>query len=163
MSLYSGSASNGKYRYGPLSLGEGDYGFYFNFSDGSLSDRLPDGGTYSGPVVGSSGGGGGGGGSDQGCFIATAAYGSYLAPEVKVLRAFRDRHLLTSAPGRAAVRLYYSASPPLAALIARHESLRTAARLALTPVVYGVKYPSIALLFVMAGCLVLLTWRIRRR
>jgi hypothetical protein len=38
-------------------------------------------------------GGGGGGGGSLGCFIVTAAYGTESAPEVELLRAFRDKSL----------------------------------------------------------------------
>ncbi len=83
--------------------------------------------------------------SGSGCFIATAAYGSYLEPEVMALRRFRDRDLITNAPGREFVKLYYTYSPPVANFIAAHPSARFATRVALTPLVYSVSHPTSAL------------------
>lgn len=74
-------------------------------------------------------------GGNGGCFIATAACGSYLHPWVGVLRAFRDRVLLASSPGRSFVEWYYRMSPPLAGVIARHGSLAAVVRLFLLPAV----------------------------
>lgn len=42
------------------------------------------------------------------CFIATVVYGSVHAPEVQVLRDFRDHVLMESGLGRKVVDLYYS-------------------------------------------------------
>ncbi|GAM07839.1 hypothetical protein OR1_00108 [Geobacter sp. OR-1] len=81
------------------------------------------------------------GGGKSGCFIATAAYGSYLDPHVMVLRHFRDDFLLKSAPGRAFVAFYYKHSPPIADFISEHDLLRAVTRILLTPLIFAVKYP----------------------
>jgi hypothetical protein len=70
-----------------------------------------------------------------GCFIATAAYGSALAPQVEVLRTWRDRYLATHAPGRAFIAAYQTWSPPVADLLRRSESLRALVRMLLLPIV----------------------------
>jgi hypothetical protein len=64
-----------------------------------------------------------------GCFVATAACGDPLAPEVIFLSAFRDSVLLQSRIGRAFVRLYYGVSPVCAVFIADSAMLRMAAML----------------------------------
>jgi hypothetical protein len=48
------------------------------------------------------------------CFIATAAFGSYAHPKVKVLRSFRDRFLAHLPGGNAAIHGYYAVGPQLA-------------------------------------------------
>jgi len=62
------------------------------------------------------------------CFIATAVYGSYNAPEVLALRNFRDDILLSSNVGRIWVNLYYIFSPPVARLLRAHLALRNMVR-----------------------------------
>jgi hypothetical protein len=64
----------------------------------------------------------------SGCFIATAAYGSSLAPEVIVFSQFRDEVLLKSNFGTAFTKIYYFTSPPFASLISKTNSLRCVVR-----------------------------------
>lgn len=95
--------------------------------------------------------------SGGGCFIATVAYGSDMAPQVQVLREFRDRSLLTNAPGRAFVAFYYRHSPALADAIRPHDNVRAVVRAALGPLVWGVEHPgSAALAFFFAAMTLIL-------
>lgn len=72
---------------------------------------------------------------NEGCFIATAAYGYYSAPNVQVLRDFRDHYLLANAPGRAFVKWYYTYGPIAARFINEHPWLKPVVRAGLLPVV----------------------------
>lgn len=102
------------------------------------------------PSAGGSGGGGGGG-----CFIATAAYGSMLEPQVKLLRLFRDNFLMTNEPGQALVKFYYTYSPPLAEIIRHSRILQATVRVALLPLV-GVAYILVNELWYLAALMLLL-------
>ncbi len=72
---------------------------------------------------------------DDDCFIATAAFGSPLAPQVQLLREVRDQYLLPHPVGQGLVALYYTLSPPLAEMIAGSETLRAIVRAGLTPII----------------------------
>lgn len=72
---------------------------------------------------------------ENSCFIATAAYGSPLEKNVKVLRSFRDQILLKTSVGQLFVKAYYLLSPPLAKWIGQSASRRSVARTVLTPLV----------------------------
>jgi hypothetical protein len=73
------------------------------------------------------------------CIIATAAYGSEMAPEVAYMRYVRDS-LIGSTPTGKMLRdafnaFYYSWSPPVAAAIAQSSDLQALFRILLLPIV----------------------------
>jgi hypothetical protein len=115
--------------------------------------------------------GGAGGGtafvSDDGgssCFIATAAFGTPLAPQIDVLRRFRDQRLLTNRPGRAFVGWYYENGPAAAAYMNAHPTLKPVVRFGLYPVIglaWTVNTGAIGLL--LPALIAALIWRRRRR
>ena len=73
----------------------------------------------------------------EGCFVATACFGNYYAPEVIKLRRFRDSVIQQNSFGRLFVRLYYACSPSVADFIGRSVFLRRATRvLLLRPLVW---------------------------
>ena len=72
-----------------------------------------------------------------GCLIATAAFGSELAPQVQQLRELRDSKLLQTNSGLAFMELfnqfYYSFSPTVADLERENPVFKEAVRLTITP------------------------------
>ncbi len=58
--------------------------------------------------------------SSGGCFIATAVYGDYDCPQVKVLRRFRDDVLKKSRAGKWFIAFYYRTGPSLAKTVKKH-------------------------------------------
>ena len=129
----------------------GDYiGFYGTGSDppDEANAVVPSSGTVTfditlsimGETLLTPAGGGGGGG----CFIATATYGSYMEPHVKVLRDFRDQFLLTNTVAKSFVQLYYINSPPVADFIVSHDTVRLVVRWSLLPFV-GVSWMALKL------------------
>jgi len=148
--------ADGYYLYSTVS-GWQDYTHYtaFNPDDKSVTIELKDGGhgdsdgvangiivdpggvtnastlvSTVGPDSGATGGG---------CFIATAAFGSYVKPQVKLLREFRDQYLLTNRPGQCFVEKYYKYGPYGANYIERYDWLKSIVRALLMPLV-GISY-----------------------
>ena len=70
----------------------------------------------------------------DGCFVATAAWGSALASQVQSLRRIRDRLRPGSATAATAVDLYYRAGPAAANVLRRSDTARAAVRRLLSPV-----------------------------
>lgn len=58
------------------------------------------------------------------CFVATAAFGSFDAPEVQVLRWYRDHILSKYVAGRLFIRLYYQGGPLVAHVVRKNSRMR---------------------------------------
>ena len=72
-----------------------------------------------------------------GCLIATATFGSELAPQVQLLREIRDNQLMNTESGSAFMsgfnELYYSFSPYIADMQRENPMFKEAVKLGLTP------------------------------
>ena len=72
-----------------------------------------------------------------GCLIATAAYGSEMAPQVQLLREIRDNQLMNTESGSAFMsgfnEMYYSFSPIIADMQRENPMFKEAVKLGLTP------------------------------
>jgi len=62
------------------------------------------------------------------CFVATVVYGDEGHPNVKTLRAFRDRVLARYRLGRVLIRVYYRLGPAMAGWIERRPRVEEALR-----------------------------------
>ena len=81
------------------------------------------------------------------CLIATATYGSPVAPEVQLLRNFRDNSIMETKSGSSFMLVfnawYYSFSPGVAAYLNTHWVERT--------VMKGVLYPLVGILYLTSN------------
>ena len=73
----------------------------------------------------------------SGCLIATAAFGSELAPQVQFLREYRDNTIMTTVAGSSFLNafntVYYSFSPSVADSERTHPLLQETVRAGITP------------------------------
>jgi len=78
-------------------------------------------------------------GNGGGCLIATATYGSELAPQVQQLRELRDNQLLQTESGKQFMgmfnNVYYSFSPVIADMEREHPMFKEAVKLTITPMI----------------------------
>src|SRR3989338_5851266 len=76
---------------------------------------------------------------DGGCLIATATFGSELAPQVKFLREIRDNTVLSTTSGvsfmTAFNSFYYSFSPTVADLERQNPMFKEMVKVAITPLI----------------------------
>jgi len=90
---------------------------------------------------------------NEGCFIATAAFGFYSHSQVQVLRDFRDDYLLTHPLGRSFVTWYYDKGPIAAEFIREHDYLKPLVRVLLFPLILLAKFLSLNMMIWLGiGC-----------
>lgn len=83
-----------------------------------------------------------------GCLIATAAYGTELAPQVQRLREIRDTKILPTESGTAFMSafntIYYSFSPAIADLERQNPAVRHMIGVMITPMIYSLSLMDLA-------------------
>lgn len=81
-------------------------------------------------------------GGDGGCLIATATYGSELAPQIQQLRELRDSKLLRTESGSSFMtvfnQLYYSFSPTIADWERENSIFKEAVKITITPMISSI-------------------------
>jgi len=86
---------------------------------------------------------------------------------VQVLRDFRDRYLLTNAPGRAFVAWYYHYGPQGAHFLNQHPIFKPVVRLALLPLIvvalFLISTPVAVKMLVMLGVVLASAFLVRRK
>ena len=92
--------------------------------------------------------GDGAGGGAGGCLIATATYGTELAPAVQALREYRDGTLLATGHGSAFMSafsaVYYAFSPHVADLEREHPAVRHAVAALAAPMLHALPVAALA-------------------
>ena len=82
-------------------------------------------------------------GDQNGCLVATAAYGTELAPAVQKVREIRDGALLQTGAGSAFMSAfnsaYYAFSPAVADLERQNPAFRDAVRAGIAPMIYSLQ------------------------
>ena len=85
---------------------------------------------------------------DSGCLIATAAYGTELAPQVQMLREIRDNTLFSTASGTAFMSgfntLYYSFAPTVSDWERENPMFKEAVKVMITPMLSTLSIMSLA-------------------
>ena len=83
-----------------------------------------------------------------GCLIATAAYGSEMAPQVQLLREIRDNQLMNTDSGMSFMsgfnQIYYSFSPTIADAQRESPLFKEAVKIAITPMLSSLSIMSAA-------------------
>ena len=86
--------------------------------------------------------------TDGGCLIATAAYGTELAPQVQLLREIRDNQLMNTESGTAFMstfnQFYYSFSPIIADMERENPMFQQTVRAFITPLIYSLSIMTLA-------------------